>query len=76
MYLKVIKRAEAHLQLATKEQSYYHGQVEASKHAVREHFTRTEQLQLPAISACLPPASNDIAVHYSFDMAQQVCKSN
>ena len=47
--------------------------VEESKQTLTDTFTVDGQLQLPPIGACLPPATKEITMHFSFDMAQQVC---
>ena len=70
---QVLKDAEAHLQLATQERSYYRSVIDASKEVLKETFTIAGQLQVPPISACLSPGTNNITMHFSFDMAQQVC---
>ena len=70
---QVLKDAEAHLQLATQERSYYRSVVDASKEVLKETFTVDGELQIPPVSACLPPMANVITMHFSIDMAQQVC---
>ena len=70
---QVLKDAEAHLHLATQERSYYRSMIETSKEVLKESFTVNGQLEIPSISACLPLATKDITMHFSFDMAQQVC---
>ena len=69
---QVLKDAEAHLQLATQERSYYRSVVDASKEVLRETFTVDGELQIPPVFACLPPMTNIITMHFSIDMAQQV----
>ena len=71
---QVLKDAEAHLNLATQERSYYRSVIDASKEVLKETFTVAGQLQVPPISACLSPGTN-ITMHFSFDMAQQVCQT-
>ena len=61
------------LQLATQEGSYYRSMIEAAKQVLKDTFTVNGQLEVPSISACLRPAC-DIVMHFSIDMAQQVCK--
>ncbi len=70
-YNKIVKRAEAHLMLATKARSYLKAQVKATKDTIKSHYT-DKGLPVPSVRACLSPASNEITVHFSFDMAQQV----
>ena len=69
---QVLKDAEAHLHLATQERSFYRSVVDTSKEALKETFTVNGQLEVPPISVCLPPATKNITMHFSFDMAQQV----
>ncbi len=66
-----MKRAEVHLLLATKARSYLKAQVKSAKDTIKSHFTDND-LAVPSVGACLMPASNNITVHFSFDMAQQV----
>ena len=66
-----MKCAEAHLLLATKARSYLKSQVKEAKEAIKDFFI-DNGLPVPSIRACLPPASSDITMHFSFDMAQQV----
>ena len=43
-----------------------------SKDAVKQHFTNNNVFSPPTPHCHLPPLTNNIAVHYSFDFAQQV----
>ena len=72
---QVLKDAEAHLNLATQERSYYRSVIDTSKEVLKETFTVAGQLQVPPISACLSPGTNNITMHFGFDMAQQVCQT-
>ena len=67
------KVLELHLDLATKARSYLKAQFTAAKVTILKLYTEKD-LPLPTIGACLLPASNNITMHFSFDMAQQVCK--
>ena len=69
---KIVKRAEEHLLLATKARSYLKTQIKASKDVVKSHFT-DKGLVVPPVGSCLAPRSHSITMHFSFDMAQQVC---
>ena len=69
--LQVIKYAEA-LLLATQERSHYKGAIDSAKEVLKNTFTVEGQLLVPPINACLPSNSNDITMHFSFDMGQQV----
>ena len=71
LWQQVIKDAEAHLQLATQERSYYKEAVEKAKKVLQETFAEDGEVKLPSLSAPLLAASIDII---SFDMAQ-VCNS-
>lgn len=68
----MLKDAEAHLLLATQERSHYKSVVDTAKKTLQLTFTVDGELIVPPISACLPPATKDITMHFSFDMAQQV----
>lgn len=68
---KVVKRAEVHLELATKARSYLKAQVQAAKDAIESHFSG-RGLALPDFGTSLAPGCNNITMHYSFDFAQQV----
>ena len=69
---QVLKNAEEHLLLATQERLYYQNAIEPSKEVLKATFTVDEHLQVPPIGSCLPPLSQDIEMHFSLDMAQQV----
>ncbi len=43
----------------------------SAKDTIKNFFV-DRGLDLPAVGSCLAPMSNDITMHYSFDMAQQV----
>ena len=70
--IQVVRKAQAHLEVATKARSYYKGQIEDAKRALKATFMVDGVLTPPSISACLPPKAHDITMHFSFDMAQQV----
>ena len=69
---QVLRDAEEHLQLATQERSFYRDAIDKSQVALKDAFSIDGVLQVPPVSCCLPRASNDIEMHFSFDMAQQV----
>ena len=66
-----MKSAEEHLLLATKARSYLKGQVKEAKDAVKSHFTDRDVV-VPPIGSMPTPRCNNITIHFSFDMAQQV----
>ena len=68
---QVLKDAEAHLQLSTEERSYYRTIIDTIKEVLKNTFTDDGQLIVPPVNACVPPRSQDITVHFSFNMAQQ-----
>ena len=68
----MLKDAEEHLRLATQERSFYRNAIETSKEVLKETFTTDGHLTVPPTGSCFPPASRDIEMHFSFDMAQQV----
>lgn len=69
---QVLKDAEDHLQLATQERSFYQNAIDKSKVVLKNTFTVDGILQVPPVSCCLTPATHDIEMHFSLDMAQQV----
>ena len=69
---QVLREAEEHLQLATQERSFYQSAIDKSKVVLKDTFTVNGVLQVPPVSCCLPPASHDIEMNFSLDMAQQV----
>lgn len=69
-----MKKAEAHLLLATKARSYLKEQVASAKRDLKSHFI-DKGLELPTVGARLAPACNNISMHFSFDFAQQVFRS-
>ena len=69
---KVLKDAEEHLLLATKERSYYKSLVDSAKAVFKRTFTVDGELKPPCLNARLSPGTHNITMHYSFDMAQQV----
>ena len=71
--IQVLKKAEAHLLIATKARSYYKGQIEKAKKALIKTYTIDEVLSVPNIDARITSKSNTMTMHYSFDMAQQIC---
>ena len=65
--IQVVKKAQEHLDLATKARSYYRGQIEDAKRNVMAVFPST-----PALRPGLLPRTHELTIHLSFDMAQQV----
>jgi len=72
-YAQVIRAAEVHVNLARNERSHYRTLCKDSKSILKETFTQEGTFNPPPPHSSLPPLSNPITVHYSFDMAQQVC---
>ena len=56
----------------TTERSVYQEACKSSRQAVKDNFTSGGSFSLPAPGSIVSPVSNDIKIHYSFDMAQQV----
>ena len=67
-----IASAQEHLDIVTLERSYYKTLCDTCRVEVKQHFTVDGQFQAPPLFSRIPPNSNDIQVHYSFDYAQQV----
>ena len=57
-----------HLTEASQARSYMRSQIEDSKKALEAAFKDS----IPPLGSCLPPCSQTITVHFSFDFAQQV----
>ena len=58
--------------MATKERSFYKKACEDSKKTLEQVFTTDNVFTPPAPYSRIKPCTNDIVVHFSFDMAQQV----
>lgn len=72
MLFKAIKSAEEHIGLVQKERAHYRECLDTSSTNFEASFP-----VVPQPGSCLPANSTDTAIHYSFDMAQQVhFKSN
>ena len=57
----------------TTEWSYYKNKCEKSKENVLKLYSPDGEFNPPLPGMRIPPLSNDTVVHYSFDIAQQVC---
>ena len=68
MHFKAINSAEEHIGLVQKERAHYRECLDVSSSNLKESFP-----VVPPPGSCLPANSTDTAIHYSFDMAQQVC---
>ena len=58
--------------VVTTERSVYREVCKSSRQAMKDSFTSAGNFSPPAPGSMLSPVSNDIKIHYSFDMAQQV----
>lgn len=67
-HVQVLKDAEYHLTLATKERSLYNSVRETTRTAAKDFYTTP-----PLPSTAVPPLSGPDKAVYSFDYAQQVC---
>ena len=56
----------------TTKRSLYREVCKSSRQIVKDTFTCGGSLRIPAPGSLVAPLSNDIKIHYSFDMAQQV----
>ena len=68
IYFKAIKSAEEHIGLVQKERAHYRECLNVSSTNCKTSFP-----VVPPPGSCLPANSADTVIHYSFDMAQQVC---
>lgn len=69
--IQTVKKAQTHLEAAVKARSYYKGQIDAAKTAIKTTFTVDGTITIPLTDAALRP--KQLKMHFSFDMAQQVC---
>lgn len=67
-----LQTAQEHLTLVQIERSFYKTTSDDCKRSVQERFTIGDDFKPPPLS---PPNSVPIKVHYSFDYAQQVCRT-
>ena len=67
-----IKDAEIHLLLVQLERSFYKTMCDTCRAEVRSFFTVDGIFSLPEPNCNIPPNSNQLSAHYSFDYAQQV----
>ena len=68
--------AQEHLRVVQVERSYYTASCEECVRSVKAHFQTQASFSPPPPSSHIPPNSQPIKVHYSFDYAQQVCPDN
>ena len=73
--LQAVQKAEEHL-LVTQEQSVYREALDESRRQAQAHFLLGGKFAPPPPHGMIPPASNNILAHYSFDFAQQVHQPN
>ena len=65
---KAIKSAEEHIRLVQQERAHYRECLGTRSTNVKASFP-----VVPSPRSCLPANSTETSIHYSFDMAQQVC---
>ena len=68
VHFKAIKSAEEHIGLVERERGFYHQCLDVSSANRQRAFPI-----VPPPGSCLAANSTDTTIHYSFDMAQQVC---
>lgn len=64
---------QEHLRVVQVERSFYTASCEECSRSVRAHFQNQASFSPPPPSSHIPPNTNPIKAHYSFDYAQQVC---
>ena len=64
---------QEHLRVVQVEPSFYTASCEECSRSVRAYFQNQASFSPPPPSSHIPPNSNLIKAHYSFDYAQQVC---
>lgn len=70
---EIIRAAEKHLRIVSIERAYYKSVCEECRLSVHSYFIDNEgKFNPPPLSSQIPLNSNPIAVHVSFDYAQQV----
>ena len=70
---EAVRSAQEHLRIVKMERSSYTASCGDCSRSVRAHFHNNASFSPPPPSSHIPPNSNHIRVHYSFDYAQQVC---
>ena len=68
VHIKAIKSAEEHIGLVQRERGFYRQCLDVSSANHQRAFPI-----VPPPGSCLAANSTDTTIHYSFDMAQQVC---
>lgn len=69
---QMIDAARDHLELVKKERSVYREVCKATRTNLKDKFTIDGICQPPGPGSRIPPLQNNMKMHYSFDMAQQV----
>ena len=72
----MIDKAKSHLEAVSKERKLYRDVCKASRESLKSAFTSNGFFQPPAPNSMIPARSTPVKIHYSFDMAQQVCLHN
>ena len=72
IFMQTVQKAEEHLLLVTQERSVYREALDESRRQAQAHFLLEGKFAPPPPHGMIPPASNNIMAHYSFDFAQQV----
>ena len=72
-FTQVIRQAEEHLRVVTRERDYYRQVCKDSRDLLKAIFSKDGTFYPPPATLNYAAMSLDCVVHYSFDMAQQVC---
>lgn len=74
---QIISLASDHLQIVKQERSVYREICKSARQNLKDMFTMDGTCQPPGPGSIIPALHNNMKMHYSFDMAQQVmCKYN
>ena len=72
MFFKVIRHAEEHIRIVSRERNHYRYICEETRKQLKSIFSKDGTFCPPPKHLCFEAMSLDCEVHYSFDMAQQV----
>ena len=72
IFMQAVQKAEEHLLLVTQERSVYREALDESRRQAQAHFLLEGKFAPPPSHVMIPPASNNVMAHYSFDFVQQV----
>ena len=72
MHLQTLRTVRIHLDAVTQERKLYREVCKSSRDTLKATYSTDGVLQPPPPRSAIPPCSEQMTMHYSFDMAQQV----